>query len=360
MADHETLPDQSPQVNISWSTSGRMWLMCFCAIIAVIQSAISDSGASIIVALSAVCAAVLAELAITYRKSKFAKIKDGSAVASALIFSLLLPNLIHPVYAVLGALFAMVVIKHSFGGLGSNWLNPAVGAWLFVRFSWPGAFLTALEGSPLRIIEESARGGGLPGAPMRLLQASEAAAAFGTALDGSVSGFLNNMFFSLVKAELPQGYVDLLISRFPGIIADRGLLALLVGTVIITAFGIGRSWLPVAYLGTFGVFVYIFGDLPFGGLLFDGDVLFALFSGGTIVAAFMLAAYPVSGAKSFAGVLAGAVTGGFLSWVFRYAGFEIYGAFFAIALVNALNPVLRFLEARIFFSQKPKTQGGAL
>jgi electron transport complex protein RnfD len=327
-----------------------MWLVCFCAVLAVIQSALGDSGASLIVAGSALCSAILAELLITYKTCGFEKLKDGSAAASALIFSLLLPNQIHPVYAVLGALFAMVVVKYSFGGLGSNWLNPGLGGWLFVRFSWPAVFMTALRGSPLRIIEESLRSGS-PDAPMRLLRLNEAA----TSLDGAVSMFLNNTVFSLFDAELPAGYIDLLIPRSSGIIADRGLLALLAGTIVITAFRISRRRIPLAFLGIFSILVLFFGDLPFTGEFWNGDMLFALFSGGTIAAAFILASDPVSGAKSSAGAAAGAVLGGFLAWVFRYRGFEIYGAFFAVALVNAFTPVIRSLERHWFYS--PKTKG---
>ena len=92
---------QKPQVNISRPTSRRMWLVFFCAALAVIQSALSDSGASLIIAGSVLCSAVLAELLITYKTHGYAKIMDGSAVASALVFSLLMPNQIHPVYAFL-------------------------------------------------------------------------------------------------------------------------------------------------------------------------------------------------------------------------------------------------------------------
>jgi electron transport complex protein RnfD len=352
----EYVADQKPQVNISRPTAGRMWLVCFCAGLAVVQSGLTDSFSSLFIALTALISAVMTELLFTYKNSGFDKIKDGSAAASALVFSLLLPNQIHPVYAGLGAIFAMAVVKHSFGGLGSNWVNPSLGGWLFIRCAWPVSFDRALAGSPLSILYEGL-GGGLSdpqGSPMGILKISGSGFFPGTAgsLDGIVSSFLNNRIFSFAGAELPAGYIDFLVPRAPGIIADRGLLALLLGTIVITASQVSRSWVPAVYLGLFGILVRIFGALPFGGGLWHGDILFGLFSGGTMAAACLLASEPATGAKSKAGILAAALLGAFFSWFFRYQGSAAYGAFFAFALINALTPLIRRFERWRLYSQK--------
>ena len=148
---------QSPQINLARSASSRMWLVNICAFMAVIQSALTDSYSSLLIALSAVSTAVLTEFLILNKSKRIWMLMDGSAVASALILTLLLPNRISPLYAAAGAVFAIAVIKHSFGGLGSNWLNPAAGAWLFILFSWSPQFNSALEGSPLFVIDETLR-----------------------------------------------------------------------------------------------------------------------------------------------------------------------------------------------------------
>ena len=361
MADNVIAPGLKPQVNISRSTAGRMWLVFVCASLAVIQSSLTDSGASLIIAACSLCSALLAEVLITYKKSGFAQIKDGSAAASAMVFSLLLPNQIHPAYAVLGSLFAMVVVKHSFGGLGSNWLNPSLGGFLFVRFSWPGVYNSALADSPLRIIGESLHNGNrVLEAPMKLIAMNAELPSIETALTGSVSSFLNSTIFAWTGAELPAGYIGLLVSRSSGIIADRGLLALLCGTIIITAFKITRSWIPLAYLGFYGLLVFVNGDLPFEGLYFNGDILFSLLSGGTIAAAFILISDPATGAKTQIGILFGALCAALLTWIFRYIHFEIYGAFFAVALVNSWTVLFRFIEGRLFYSKKTKIRGGLI
>ena len=322
---------------------------------AVIQSSLGDSFASLAVALGAVTGAVLTEFLVLCKGGRARSLKDGSAVASALILALLLPNRISPVYAAAGAAFAMLVIKHSFGGLGSNWLNPAAGAWLFIRFSWPAAFNRALEASPLSLLAESvSRGVSNPqGSPLGVLKI-DAAGLFSAAssLDGTLRSFLNNTIFSFAGADLPGGYLDLFSSGFPGIIADRGVLALLAGTIIITASRVNRSWIPAVYLAVFGVLVRIAGALPYGGNYGNGDVLFALCSGGTLVAAFFLAADPVTGAKSNVGIFLAAAAGGAIAFLFRSPGAEQYGAVYAALLINAMLPLIRILESRLLYEKR--------
>jgi electron transport complex protein RnfD len=355
MGKQEYFLKQRPLINMSRPTSERMWTTAFCAFIAIVQSAFTDSFASLVLALSALAAALGAELILTWRERRFDAIRDGSAAASALVLVLLLPNGIHPLYAVFGAVFAMAVIKHSFGGLGSNWVNPAAGGWLFLRFSWPDAFDSALKGSPLNVISEGLASGlsNPQGSPLGILKiAGSGGTWIASRLDASVSSALNGAVFSFVKAELPSGYVDLFFSRAPGIIADRGLAALLAGTIIVAAFQAGRLWVPAVYLFVYAAFVRIAGGVPFGGAAGSGDIMFGLFSGGIVAAAFLLAAEPVTGAKSAAGIFAGAVLAGFLTWLFRYQGFEASGAFLAVLVVNAVSALVRGFEFRYLYSGK--------
>jgi electron transport complex protein RnfD len=352
---YEKVNLQKSQVNLARPTAWRMWLVCLCAFMAVIQSGLTDNFSSLFVALSAVSAAVLTEFLILHKRGRAFYLKDGSAVATALILSLLLPNRISPVCAAMGAAFAIAVVKHSFGGLGSNWLNPAAGGWLFIRFSWPGAFSSALEGSPLSLLTGSlSRGFANPqGSPLGILKIDSGGLfAAPSNIDSLVRSFFNNFVFSVTGAELPGGYVDLFASPGPGIIADRGVLALLAGTIIITASQVGRAWVPAAWLALFGFLVRMAGALPYGGGWWEGDILFALCSGGTLAAAFLLAADPATGAKSNPGILLAALAGGGIAFLFRFRGAEPYGAVFAVALVNAVLPLVRHFESRQFYEKR--------
>jgi electron transport complex protein RnfD len=321
MADRKILK-LNTQVNLARSTAVRMWLVFSCAFLAVVQSAIGDAGASMAVAIAALVSAVLTELLMTSTVHGLGKIQDGSAAASAMVLTLLLPNYIHPVYAALGAAFAMVVVKHSFGGLGSNWMNPALGGWLFIRFSWPQAFASALDG-----------------AAERLPQAASAA-------DQVIRDFLNRVVFTFLGAELPAGYIDLFSLQSPGIIADRAVLVLVFAVAIIAAFEISRSWLSILYLVVFGFLIRMAGD---SNAWWSGDVILALLSGGTLVAAFILVVDPSSGAKSTPGNIIAVILAAVLSMAFRVFASALYGCFFAVALVNAFTPFLCKLERRLLY-----------
>ena len=310
-----------PQINLARSTTERIYLINICAFLAILQSSLGDSFSSFFVALGAILGAILTELLISYKKGNWKTILDGSALTTALVLSLLLPNNISPVYAAAGAVFAIAIIKHSFGGLGSNWLNPAAGGWFLIRFSWPGAFASALEGSSLYEIDA-----------FLISPYSESLFA------ESIRNLLNRTVFSITGAQIPVGYMDLFISPYPGIIADRSILILLIGSIIIISFrAINRIWVPAIYLGLFCFFTALFGTT---------DILFALFTGGTLAAAFFLAGDPVTTAKSNLGALFVAVFAGILTFLFRYPGEEPYAAIFAIVSINALLPLIRFFESK--------------
>jgi electron transport complex protein RnfD len=317
----------------------------------ILQSALTDGFSSLGIALAAVAGAALVELLIDHSAGGGLgrSLKDGSAVASALILTLLLPNHIHPVLAALGSVFALVVIKHSFGGLGTNWLNPALGGWLFIRMGWPGAFSAALRDSSLSFLVGSMEKGFLDpqGSPLGILKINGAVPGH---FDTLITAFLNKTVFSVMGAELPGGYIDLFSLSGSGIIADRGFLGLLLGTIIITASQVSRFWVPLSYLAIWSFLVRVFGALPFGGDLGNGDILFSLFSGGTLAAAFLLAADPVTSPKSPPGLLFATALAALFGFIFRYWGFEQYGVFFAITLLNALVPLIRWFERRNLYS----------
>jgi electron transport complex protein RnfD len=322
-----------PQINISCPSTARMWLVCGCAFLCVLQSSLSDGGRSFVVAITALFSALLIELLLTWRNYGFRKIRDGSAAATALILTVLLPNYIHPFCAALGAAFAVVIVKYSFGGLGSNWLNPALGGWLFIRFSWPAAFAKALESSSSSISEMTVSGT--------------------SALDNSVTEFFNNTVFSITGARMPSGYIDLLFNNNPGLIADRGLFLLLIGTIFITAAGINRGWIPLVFMAVYGFLIRLAGAT---GVFGNGDILYGFFSGGTIAAAFILAAEPASSAKLKPGIIFAVFSGAVLSWFFRYKCMEFSGCFLALALVNCFTPLIKLAEERIFLSHNNREE----
>ena len=344
---------QKPQLNLARSTPGRMQFVSICALFAVFQSSLSDNWHSLYIALAAVAGAVGTELLFNFRERYFS-IKDGSAVCSALILCLFLPNMINPLFAFLGSIFAMVIIKHSFGGLGTNWVNPAAGAWLFIRASWPHAFNRSLEAGHLTQLAASLEGGlrDSQASPLALLMINGWSS---SPLDISISSFLNNTIFTYTGTALPQGYLALLSPSGPGIIADRGLLFFLLGIVFISATKCFRFWLPAGFLFIYLLLVRIFGALSFGGGFWEGDIIFTLLSGGTLAAAFILVSDPATGPKTTSGYAVYIILAALFTFLFRYPGLDPYGVVTAILLANTLVPLIQKIENIYYFEKRKRT-----
>jgi len=124
------------------------------------------------------------------------------------------------------------------------------------------------------------------------------------------------------------------------------VLVIVLATAVIAASRISLSCLSFVYLAVFGLLARLLGDTS--GLLWNGDVLYSLLSGGTLVTAFILISDPSTGAKSIPGGIAAAVLAAVLGCVFRFYGGELYGCLYAAALVNTLIPLLYKAERRLY------------
>jgi electron transport complex protein RnfD len=252
----------------------------------------------------------------------------------------MLPNTLNPAFVFIGAFFAVAVAKGSYGGLGSNWLNPALAGWLFIRFSWPDFFMLSIKDSRL-----SASGTiGVLSAPDDFL---------GRALFNGIES-LNQTIFQTFSCEIPSGFASFCVNTGTGIIADRGVLALIAASLVICA-SMQKFILPAVYLAVYLTLARLAGFVP-GSHGEMGDVFYCLFSGGTILTAFVLAADPATSPKSPVGKMGMAVFAALLSFVFRYICAELYGAFFTVAALNVLCAALRAEESKRIYN---RVKGGA-
>jgi electron transport complex protein RnfD len=349
----------APHVFQTRSTSASLWMLSACLTAPVLQSSLTDGFASLLIAAAAVGAALAAEIVFEFAMGangfpKIAASIDGSAVVTGLALALMMPNGIHPIVPAVGAVFAVLAVKHSFGGLGSNWLNPAAGAWLFLRFTWAPQFEAAADRSPTALLASSASKGLLDpsGSPLALMKI---AGWKPSAIDQRFTAWLNDSFLSAFGAELPAGYVDLFAAPSPGLIADRGLLALLCVTVVMVASRLVRWYLPAAFLVVYLVAVRIWGGLPFGGVLFGGDMLHALLSGSVVFSSFVLVADPATGSMTRGVGAAMAGFAGLTAFWLRFKGWDANGALLAVPAVNLLAVVLRTVERRFYYRSRERT-----
>jgi electron transport complex protein RnfD len=333
-----------------------MWMLSACLLGPIVQSSLSDGFSSLVIAFVVVAAALATEIVLDYVRGsgdilKCAASVDGSIVVTALVLTLMMPNGIHPAIPAFGAVFAVLVVKHSFGGLGSNWLNPAAGAWLFLRFTWPSLFDAALAQSPFTKLAASVSKGvvDISGSPLAVLKI---AGWKPSAVDQQATAWLNDTFFSSLGAELPAGYIDLFASPNAGLIADRGLFGLLCATVVLLATRLVRWYLPLVYLGVYIAAARVWGGIPFGGALFSGDMLFALFSGSVVLSAYVLSVDPSTGSKTRGVSAAAAAFAGLLSFWFRFNGGDAFGALLAVPVTNVFVVLLRSVERRFYYPSR--------
>lgn len=263
----------------------------------------------LVVVTTATC--VLTEYAYQKLMHKKVTIHDFSAVVTGLLLALNLPASVPWWMGIIGGIFAILVVKQLFGGLGQNFMNPALGARCFLLISFTGrmtnfAYDTFTGATPLAELKET----------------------------GSLVNF-NTM--------------DMIIGRIPGTIGETSVLAIVVGAMFLILLGIIDLRIPGTYIVSFAIFV-----LLFGGHGFDVNYLIAhLSGGGLMLGAFFMATDYVTSPITKKGQLVYGVCLGILTGMFRIFGGSAEGVSYAIIFSNLLVPLIE----RVTFP-KPFGKGG--
>lgn len=292
-----------------------------------------------------VASAMVTELAATLPGGRFT-LADGSALLSGMLVGLLLPAGA-PLYVPAAAsAFGILVIKQSFGGLGRNWMNPAMGGVLFALVSWPGPSSHCLPplGSaaggavipPLDALRAALSTSPTAATPLGALE--KAGYAF-SSLDSAVVGWINAHLLAPLGAALKPGTLDVLIGNVPGAIGASAPL-LVLGASFLLFRKVIRWHLPVICLGSFAVLSLVFGGLAPGRGWFSGGPGFELLSGNLVLAAFYAAPDPVTSPLTNAGKNILGIALGVFMFLLRYFGSLGDGTAASIVLGNCLAPLL--------------------
>lgn len=249
-----------------------------------------------------VATAVLAESAVRRIMKREDAIADLSAVVTGLLLAFNLPPTLPFWMAAIGAAVAVVVVKQMFGGLGANFMNPALVGRVLLVISFPTAMTrwTLLHGADAVA----------SATPLALLKAATAA---GSVVPGA--------------AGLPS-YLDLLLGHRAGSLGEVSALALLVGAAYLLARRTIAPWAPLSFIGTVGLVTWIGGQPP----------LYHMLSGGLLLGAFFMATDYTTTPLTWKGRLVFGVGCGLLTALIRLAGGMEEGVAFAILLMNILTP----------------------
>lgn len=271
------------------------------------------------IAVSIVAAVVSEYLVQKVRKLKVT-IKDGSAVITGLLLAMCLPPDLPYYMTALGSAFAIVVAKHSMGGLGFNIFNPAHIGRAALMVSWPVA-MTSWRSMQTSIDAVSTA------TPLSVLK-----------LEGYDS--LVELFGS--KTEL---YKAMLLGTRSGSIGETCTILLVLGGVYLIYKHIINWYVPVCMIGTVAIVTWIFG--PEG--LFTGDPIFHIMAGGLIIGAFFMATDMVTAPITKKGQIIFAVGAGLLVSLIRLKGGYPEGVCYSILLMNCVTPLIdRYVKPRIY------------
>ena len=287
----------SPHIHSGASTRRIMLDVIIALLPAAIASAVIFGMRANVILLTCIVSAVLAEALFNLITRRKQTVGDLSAVVTGLLLGLNLSTNVPVWQCVIGSVFAVVVVKALFGGLGRNFANPAITARVFMLIAF-----------------SSVAGGALP-AVVEL----EASA---TPLEQLANG----------ASQLPS-LLDMFIGTYGGAIGETCTAALLLGFIYLLVRKVIRWHIPVVFIGT--VFVC--------SLIASGDVEYALYQilgGGLFLGAIFMATDYVTCPITTKGKVVFALGCGLITFIIRYFCAYPEGVSFSILIMNLLVPYI--------------------
>lgn len=293
----------SPHIR-SKVTSGNIMLMVVIALLPATAFGVYNFGLpALIMMVSTTAAAVLTEYIYEKLMHKKVTIGDFSAVVTGMLLGLNMPPTAPWWMGALGSVFAILIVKQLFGGLGQNFMNPALGARCFLLLSFTGPMTSFVYD-------------GITG-PTPLAYVKEGA------LDQ-----VNTM--------------DMLIGNIPGTIGETSVIAIVIGAIFLILMGVIDLRIPGTYIVTFVIFVGIFGHVAHPEIgFFDPQYITAhLCGGGLMLGAWFMATDYVTSPITKKGQYVYGIVLGLLTGLFRIFGGSAEGVSYAIIISNLLVPLI--------------------
>ncbi len=294
----------SPHIQTSYGTRKLMGNVLVALLPAVVAATwIFGIRALILIAVS-VCSAMLFEHLWCMVTKKPTTIFDLSAAITGVLLALTLPVGV-PIYIpIVGAFFAIIIAKCLFGGLGNNFINPALAGRAFLLASYSLPMTTWAKPFYYQIGAVDAVTGATP---LKLLKAGEA---------------------------LDVSYLDMFLGNMGGSMGEVCALALILGFIYLLARKIIQPQITLSYVATVALLGWFFG---YNGIM-TGDPLTSILTGGVLLGGiFMLTDYTTSPTTRLGNVIAGIIAG-CLTIFIRVKGGYPEGVCYSILLVNILAP----------------------
>jgi len=285
----------SPHIRSKLTTSAIMFVVII-ALLPATAFGIYNFGidaALIIVICISTC--VLTEFIYTKLMKKPTTIGDFSAAVTGLLLALNLPPSVPWWIPLIGGIFAILVVKMLFGGLGQNFMNPALGARCFLMISFTARMTDFIYD------------GVSTATPLAEYKAGKAVSTF-----------------------------DMIIGRIPGTIGETSVIAIVAGAILLLLVGIIDLKIPGTYIATFIIFIGLFGgrgwDMSY--------ITTQLAGGGLMLGAFFMATDYTTSPITRAGKIVYGILLGIMTGIFRVYGASAEGVSYAIVFSNLLVPLI--------------------
>ena len=280
----------------------------------------------------AVIAALFAEYIYQRVMNKPVTINDFSAAITGVLLAFNLPPDVPLWLPAVGSFFAIIVVKQLFGGLGSNFVNPALAARAFLLASFP-VYMTSWT---------------------FVNDVSTPAMPFAQAALSGHDALASATYLAVIKADpsfVPKFYdfMALLFGKIGGSLGETSAFALLIGGVYLLVKKIINWRIPVFYIGSFAVFAFIFGRFGRADIFNGYSILFEVLNGGLIMGAFFMATDYATSPITPGGKVVMGIGCGLITVLIRFFGGYPEGVCFSIIIMNLFVPLIdKYIRPRVY------------
>ena len=291
----------SPHINHEAATRGLMADVIIALCPVAVYGCILFGLKAVILLIATTATAVASEFVWNFALKKEQTIGDLSAIVTGLLLGLTLSSTVPVWVAIIGSFTAIIVVKQMFGGLGYNFVNPAIAARIVLLVSFPSMMTTF-------------------SAPLT---------SYGDSVDAITAA-------TPLAAETATSVKELFFGMHAGSIGETSAFLLLIGGLYLIARRIISPVIPLSFICTVGIMTLIFG----------GQLLPALFSGGLMLGAIFMATDHTTSPTTLIGRIIYGVGCGLIAFVIRKFGSITEGVSYAIILMNIITPHINKLNLK--------------
>ena len=325
MTDYKNLKliaSSSPHIRSKDDTRSIMIDVCIAMLPALVVSCFVFGLQALVLTVISVVSCVFWEWAYRKLMKKSCSVGDCSAVVTGMLLAFVCPVSLPWWVIVIGSFFAIVVVKQLYGGIGCNFLNPALAGRAVLVASYAGAMTTWVQ----------------PGF-------KNAVAIFGSAADVATGATPLALMKDGAFDQLPE-IADMFLGFVGGSLGETSAVALLVGFLWLLLRKVISWQIPVAYIATVAVVSLISAPAGIGAVDY---MLYSIFGGGLMLGAIFMATDYATSPVTAKGQIVYGIGCGALTVLFRYFGLFPEGVTYAILLMNACVWVIdRYTAPRRF------------